>query len=350
VLTTTDTVLTTTDTVLTIVKVSGDDQSDSIGAVLQAPLVVRVVDQEGTPVERVEVLWEVIRPTDLPGAYPTFLLTGTHTARTMTTSEGLAGVEMRLGSNPGSWEIRASISARTGEPAETVAFLATSRDLPPTRLEWRSDPYFAYRPDPDAPAWMTYLAWDVTLTGVSFTRPLSVAAVDAEGNDVFAPIEWSVLAGDAVLTAHPTISTAIVTPRADGPIVVEAVSAGLPAIADTLYGAATIILTVGSGDGHCEEGSFVPSTVTIPVGRSVAWSVCDWDGTDGWLLRDGEWFWEYEHDVTFEDGVVTWANTTEDWRPHLRAFSAPGTYRYRCTLHSNGFDDPEGEVGVVIVR
>ena len=102
--------------------------------------------------------------------------------------------------------------------------------------------------------------------------------------------------------------------------------------------------------GATEEGSFVPSAVTVPVGRSVAWSVCDPDGTEGWSFQGGEWHWAYEHDVTFEDGVVVWPSTAEDWHPHLRAFTAPGTYRYRCTLHSTGFDDPAGEVGVVIVE
>ena len=111
-----------------------------------------------------------------------------------------------------------------------------------------------------------------------------------------------------------------------------------------------IVLTVGSGDGHCEEGSFLPAAVTIPVRRSVAWAVCDPDANDGWLYEDGEWSWSYAHDVTFEDGAVVWPSTTEDWHPHLRAFTAPGTYRYRCTLHSTGFDDPSGEVGIVIVE
>jgi plastocyanin len=190
----------------------------------------------------------------------------------------------------------------------------------------------------------------LTLTNVSF-QPFRVLGYDSHGNSTrdVAQVTWSVVSGaGTIVPVAPT--EAIVTPHRDGPIVVSASVEGLPPITFTGYAAAARVLTMGSGDGHCEEGSFVPSTIYVAAGRAVGWEVCDDGLIDNWVQVNGEWIWAYEHNVTFEDGTVVWASTQADWRPQLRVFTSPGTYRFRCTLHSTGFDASAGETGVVIVQ
>ena len=60
------------------------------------------------------------------------------------------------------------------------------------------------------------------------------------------------------------------------------------------------------------------------------------------------WTWKgaSQHNVTFEDGQTS--SSTKSTGTHQRAFSASGTFRYRCTIHSSNFDS--GMVGSVVVQ
>ena len=338
----------------TIVKVGGDEQTDTVGATLAEPLSVRVLDARGVPVEGVEVSWRGPWVVNEPGAYPMPSATGSHASTTLTGSDGVARVDVALGYRVGSWKVGAQVGGQTAE----VEFSVTTTAGRPVRFGWLNEfPYYGYyRPNQHG---RTYPVYDVGITGVSLTTALAVDAFDRSGNAVNAaemPIDWSVTSGEGVLT--PLYSNGLVdsrrviaTPRADGPVVVTATTPDWPAVTDTIYGVAAIVLN----PDYC-TGSFDPSEVTVAVGRWVAWSICDswaYDGWDAWTRdENGKWAWTHEHNVAFEDGVVVWPSTTatDEWRPHFRAFAERGTYRYRCTLHSNGFDDPHGEVGIVIVE
>ncbi len=85
-----------------------------------------------------------------------------------------------------------------------------------------------------------------------------------------------------------------------------------------------------SGDVSVRNDFFDPADVTRGTGTVVwAWN----SGGRG-------------HNVTFEDGIGN--STTQGSGTHSRTFSAAGTFRYRCTIHSSDFNS--GMVGSVEVQ
>lgn len=79
-----------------------------------------------------------------------------------------------------------------------------------------------------------------------------------------------------------------------------------------------------------DDNMFVPAAAQVDVGSTVTWT---WRGGN-------------QHNVTFESGGGS--STTKSSGTHQRTFSAAGTVRYRCTIHSASFDN--GMVGRVIVQ
>lgn len=77
------------------------------------------------------------------------------------------------------------------------------------------------------------------------------------------------------------------------------------------------------------DNSFSPAAITVDAGSPVTWT---WRGAAG-------------HNVTFEDGQGS--SATQAAGTHQRTFAAPGSYRYRCTIHSTSF--AAGMVGAVTV-
>jgi plastocyanin len=110
--------------------------------------------------------------------------------------------------------------------------------------------------------------------------------------------------------------------------------------------AAALVLGCSSdgGTGPCGRGGtatsvgvcdnfFAPASSPITAGAAVTWT---WRGGNG-------------HNVTFEDGQGSSATQTSG--THSRPFSAAGTFRYRCTIHSSGFDPGPGQMaGSVTVQ
>ena len=85
-----------------LVKLSGDNQSGVIGEVLSSPFVVEVRDQDGTPLERVTVMFAVTGGG------------GMLSATTATTdSAGLAETTLTLGSTPGANTVLATVEGVT---------------------------------------------------------------------------------------------------------------------------------------------------------------------------------------------------------------------------------------------
>ena len=74
-----------------------------------------------------------------------------------------------------------------------------------------------------------------------------------------------------------------------------------------------------AGTVNVQDNSFKPASVTITAGEDVTWQ---WKGSGS-------------HNVTFEDGQGSSASKTSG--THQRVFAVAGTYRYRCTNHSNTF-------------
>jgi plastocyanin len=93
--------------------------------------------------------------------------------------------------------------------------------------------------------------------------------------------------------------------------------------------------TSGGGGGHTtsvtvSDNAFQPVEDTISAGQMVTWT---WRGANG-------------HNVTFEtlpDTSATMSSGT-----HQLSFATPGTYRYRCTVHSTAFGS--GMHGTIVVQ
>jgi|KBSSwiStaDraftv2_1062776.scaffolds.fasta_scaffold95734_1 alpha-tubulin suppressor-like RCC1 family protein len=102
----------------TLVAVSGSGQFGALGATLANPLVVRVEDQTGAPVEGVTVEWDVIAGG------------GTVTpSQSVTDQDGLASASLRLGSVTGVNSVAASLGQ-----LQPVIFTATATTAPPAKL------------------------------------------------------------------------------------------------------------------------------------------------------------------------------------------------------------------------
>lgn len=89
------------------------------------------------------------------------------------------------------------------------------------------------------------------------------------------------------------------------------------------------------GGGHTtnitvSDNVFQPSQDTISAGQTVTWT---WGGANG-------------HNVTFE--TLSDTSATMSSGTHQVTFSAPGTYRYRCTVHSTAFGS--GMHGTIVVQ
>jgi plastocyanin len=106
-----------------------------------------------------------------------------------------------------------------------------------------------------------------------------------------------------------------------------------------LWGGALIGSLVGCGDGTEPTGDnavavtsnqFTPASLTVAPATTVTWS-----------------FQSGIHDVTFEDGTGNSARN-QSGGTHSRSFGTAGTFRYRCTLHSENF--ATGMVGTVQVQ
>lgn len=79
------------------------------------------------------------------------------------------------------------------------------------------------------------------------------------------------------------------------------------------------------------SNQFNPQTLTVATGATVTWNF------QGGL-----------HNVTFQDNQNNSADRTTG--SHTRSFGTAGTFRYRCTLHSNAGDFTTGMVGSVVVQ
>jgi len=87
--------------------------------------------------------------------------------------------------------------------------------------------------------------------------------------------------------------------------------------------------TSGTGAVTVGAASFAPSTVAPDAGGLVTWT----------------WNTSVTHNITFEDAITGSGDKSSGTFSHT--FSTPGTYRFRCTIHSTAFGS--GMSGSVVV-
>lgn len=104
--------------IATLTAVSGSGQFGPLGAALAQPLVVRVEDQSGSPVEGVTVDWDVV----LGGGDVT-------PNQSVSDGDGLASTSLTLGPTQGLNTVTASLG-----PDQEVVFTATGTTAPPANL------------------------------------------------------------------------------------------------------------------------------------------------------------------------------------------------------------------------
>jgi TolB protein len=290
----------------------GDAQADTVFATLAQPFRVQVY-RDGIPASGVEVSWTVRSGTE-----------GSTLSnnRAVTDATGIAATTLTLGQVARGYVVEASIAGAGGSPV-----------------------YFGARALPGRIADLV-LAEGSEQVGVRGTRLKNgyvVRVVDGYGNDhEDVPIEWKViLGGGQVISRYWNYAERILGPDL-GPHAATATVVGVAEVPSVTFtaAAADAVVEVGTTDvGDCHTG-FAPEQVTVPRGSTVGW---------GWILCYGDDDQNgAHHNVTFEDlAAVPVSSPTKRAGYHLRTFTAPGTYRYRCTLHSTGY--ASGEVGVVTV-
>ncbi len=312
----------------TLTIASGDGQTDTLLATLPLPLNVRVLDQQGIPVPGVEVIWI---PEGQGGIEPSV-----STRFNTTDATGIASVSLTLGDRLGPTTVQAEVMDGTVRSAG-VMFTATTTAGRPTTL--------------------TGTGPLSNFVVVGSTNTYSAIARDSHGNAAAGvPIAWAVTGGGAIAQAQDSTTlqpSGAVSSQAEvtfgpseGSVVVTATAptiAGAPQVsfATTVV---TAIVAVGGRTittGACLQ-SFRPANITVAAGRSVAWvwSPC-------LIRRSMSGGTLISHNVTFEDDS-TKHSPTQSSGTYSRTFSAPGVYRYRCTLHSTDF--ATGEVGTITVK
>lgn len=187
-------------------------------------------------------------------------------------------------------------------------------------------------------------AWGVVSAPIEYY----VAATDASGNGVTGvTIDWAVTAGGgSVAPTQNTTSDSMCCTTFPQPVARATHTLGpgeglhtVTVTANGVPGAPRATLSTRAVHGLVgldQFNGFYPADVAVPVGTTVAW-----------IWNDG--CCPAEHDVVFEDDPTEPLSSPRKTDPayHTRTFAAAGTYRYRCTNHSQ--DWALGEVGSVTV-
>ena len=113
----------TTPKATTLSMVSGNNQPGEINESLTQPLVVSVLDQEGKPLQRIQITFEITEGNGQLSA-----------TRETTNVSGDARTTLTLGSNPGTYLVKASVAAKDSLNGVelTQTFTATATAPPPS--------------------------------------------------------------------------------------------------------------------------------------------------------------------------------------------------------------------------
>src|SRR6266568_5976411 len=280
---------------------AGDGQTDTVLATLPKPYRVIALDQNDTPLPNVVVNWTVSAGG------------GGVSAPTSTTDvNGMAVITHTFGSTAGTQSARAAVTGLIGSP---VTFTSTALPGIPTQIAKNGGD---------------------GQTGVinsALPTPHSVIVHDSHGNFVpMVPVVW--VAGDGGGSVSPMNTTTgsdgvASTTRTLGPTVGTqtdtARALAFPPVVFTATAREPVIVSVTVNDNF-----FSPQGVTAAIGDTVKWT---------WAPG------AIDHNVTFQDGP---ASPTQSSGTYIRVFTALGTYRYRCTIHSSSFTS--GMIGSVTVQ
>ena len=282
-----------------IQKFANDSQTDTVLATLGNPFRVHVTDYQNNNVASYTVNWSATSSPD---------------------GSGIAQNTRTLGSAAGTQTTRASVTGLIGDP---ITFTATANagQAHGLALNTRSG---------------TSGAPNATLT-------FSVRSTDAYGNLVNGVIvDWAAVAGGgsvskAVDTTKSGLST--ITHMLGGSVGQDTVTATAnPALAGSpvVFGSTITTAPASASDTVGSGGDvFSPTNVVIASG-----------GTITWVWNSGG----ITHNVTFQETALSTGSGNKTSGTFFKTLTgiAPGTYHFRCTIHSTDFST--GMVGTITVQ
>lgn len=293
-----------------IQKFANDSQTDTVLATLGNPFRVHVLDYQNNNVASYTVNWAVTSGGGSVGA-PT----------SNTDGSGIAQIFRTLGGTAGAQTAQASVTGLIGSPI-TFTGIAT----------------------PGNAAQLVFNSQSATTGQPSASISLSVKARDAHGNGVAGVrVDWAATFGGGSVTPGVDTTNALglatvshTLGGSDGPDSVTATST--PALSGSPVKFATTIVTapLAFADTVGDLGdAFNPASFTIASG-----------GTITWVWNSGG----ITHNVTFQEAALGAGsgNMNSGSFPKTLTGIAPGTYHFRCTIHSTNFST--GMVGTFTVQ
>lgn len=226
--------------------VSGDAQTARVGEILPVLLQARTTDGFGNILSGVQVVWEVVAPNSV-----TLLDTVS-----VSNAQGLVSTRVRLGSLPGTFQVRLKVGERAITYTMTALSIATA---------------------------LVKVSGDNQTEGFinePFAQPLVVQARDAQGQPVAnVVVNWAVTGGSAVLNAAQVTTNAsgnaqvtVTAGPTPGPIVVTASSSGLGTVAFSLQSRLKGPVVTAAGFRNLASGEIgvAPGALVIISGSGMA--------------------------------------------------------------------------------
>lgn len=288
---------------------SGDAQTGTAGQALASPLRV-IVTLDGAPQSGTAVTWSAAAGGAVAPASAT------------TDASGIASGSWTLGHAAGSQSAQAALSGASGSP---VAFSATASAGAAASMA------------------ATGGGGQTGSLGSALATPLQVRVVDQFGNGVSGvAVAWAVTAGGgsvapaASTTDAQGLATSTQTlPATAGTATVTATATGLTEATFTN----TAVTSTGTATVQLMNSQFQPSTITVAAGTTVTF---EWN--------DGA----TQHTLFPEPPGTIPSDQAPAAAPHTYSvtFTAPGTYRYYCSIHGGPGTGgiPTGMSGAVIVQ
>jgi len=197
------------DQAATFVKLTGDNQSATVGAILPQPFVVQVRNPDGLPVDSVPVTFTLqFAQGDSAklAADPSELATGGRQVVVLTDAGGFARAWLRLGTEAGGHTVSATalIGPVGAQTSQTLTFLANA--LPSARA---AQLVIISGDDQTVPI-DTLFQPGTPLNRSRDPNPLVVQVLDAFGNPVpGVAVQWRVSDGGGTMFAFTTFSDAL---------------------------------------------------------------------------------------------------------------------------------------------
>lgn len=315
---------------LTIPPGGVDKASDTVLATL-APLSV-LVTRDGVPVPNVQVYWQRVYPPPLAEAVAL-----SHTV-TLTNADGIASVVPTMG--PRACIVQTIDADARGTGAPAIRFTLESNSGRPIFL--RALPLNFVIPTDSSTMVLAgeSAIWKLVAGdghGNAFGGELALRASVTSGGGIIDPTgtQTRQREGDCGATATITFTSGSGVGRQEAAVT----STDLPGQSAVLR--LTVVHRLVDLRGDEFDLRFQPDSMEVPSGTVVGWRwSCLTPLTETGCVN---------HNVTFEDspGRPLSSEDQEMGTGFVRAFDAPGVYRYRCTHHSQSFT--EGMVGVVVV-